>query len=45
MDWVTLSFNPRTTDEMLITTATPITIPSTVSAERILLLRIVSSAI
>jgi len=45
MTWLTLSLRPRTTEEMPITTATPITMPSTVSADRILLVRIVSSAI
>src|ERR1700722_8084952 len=42
--WLTLSFNPRTIDEMPMTTATPITMPSTVRDERSLLLRIVSTA-
>src|SRR5208283_4328016 len=44
MTWLTLSFKPRTIDEIPITTATPMTMPSTVSDERILLLRIVSTA-
>src|ERR1700731_300324 len=42
--WLTLSFRPRTIDEIPMTTATPITMPSTVSDERSLLLRIVSTA-
>src|ERR1700722_12913546 len=41
----TLSSSPRPIDETPITTATPITIPSTVSDERSLLPRIVSVAI
>ena len=44
MTWLTLSFSPRTIDEIPMTTATPITMPSTVSDDRILLLRIVSTA-
>src|SRR6202158_2591607 len=44
MTWLTLSFRPRTMDEIPMTTATPITMPSTVSDERSLLLRIVSTA-
>jgi len=44
MTWLTLSFSPRTIDEIPMTTATPITMPSTVSDERNLLLRIVSTA-
>src|SRR5208283_1998699 len=44
MTWLTLSLRPRTMDEIPMTTATPITMPSTVSDERILLLRIVSTA-
>jgi hypothetical protein len=43
--WRKLSFIPRTMDEIPMTTATPITMPSTVSADRSLLLRIVSSDI
>ncbi len=41
---VTLSLRPRTTEEMAMTTATPMTTPSTVSPERILFLRMVSNA-
>ena len=41
----TLSSSPRPIEETPMTTATPITMPSTVSAERSLLLRIVSVAI
>src|ERR1700681_4741290 len=44
MTWLTLSFRPRTMDEIPMTTATPITMPSTVNDERSLLLRIVSTA-
>src|SRR5579864_8674056 len=43
--WRTLSSSPRPIDDTPITTATPMTIPSTVNAERSLLLRIVSVAI
>ena len=42
---LTLSLRPRTIEEMPMTTATPMTMPSTVRPERILLLRMVSSAI
>src|SRR6266478_6514611 len=41
---LTLSFNPRTMDEIPITTDTPMTIPSTVNPDRILLPRRVSNA-
>ena len=41
----TLSSRPRPMEETPMTMATPITIPSTVSDERSLLLRIVSVAI
>src|SRR5258708_27880318 len=44
MTWLTLSFSPRTIDEIPTTTATPNPMPSTVSDERSLLLRIVSTA-
>src|SRR6266852_5218884 len=44
MTWLTLSFRPRTIDEIPMTTATPITMPSTVRDERSLLLRMVSTA-
>ncbi len=47
MDWmapVTLSLRPRTTEEMPMTTATPITTPRMVSPERSLFLRMVSQA-
>ena len=43
--WRTFSSSPRTMDETPMTTATPITMPSTVSDERSLLLRMVSVAI
>jgi len=42
---LTLSSKPRPMEETPITMATPITIPSTVKDERVLLLRIVSVAI
>ena len=42
---LTLLFRPRTIDEIPMTTATPMTMPSTVRPERILLLRMVASAI
>ena len=40
---LTLSLSPRTTDEIPMTTATPMTMPSTVSPERSLLPRMVAS--
>src|SRR5215472_3764975 len=43
--WRTLSSRPRPIEDTPITTATPITIPSTVSPERSLLLLMVSVAI
>ena len=42
--FATLSFRPRPIEETPITAATPMTIPSTVSDDRSLLLRIVSVA-
>ncbi len=42
---LTLSLRPRTMEEIPMTTATPITMPSTVRPERSLLLRMVASAI
>src|SRR5882672_7776 len=41
---LTLSFNPRTMEEIPMTTDTPMTIPSTVNPDRILLERRVSTA-
>ena len=45
MDSITLVFRPLTNEEIPMTTTTPMTIPSTVSADRSLLLRRVSIAI
>ena len=42
---LTLLLRPRTIDEIPMTTATPMTMPSTVRPERSLLLRMVASAI